>query len=83
MNLAYVEILETNKALKDELNSEDSTIITQESEIQELKSQVNTYMTQRLPQLSTIEIRQNYNDIQRHLDDVRLCFQNQIQVPFS
>ncbi|CAG8607682.1 2932_t:CDS:1 [Diversispora eburnea] len=165
MDLAHIETLETNKVLRDELNSEininilnekkiwkylyeleqcnktisfqDSTIITQESEIHELKSQVlnlkkclrivledvkkkesyilyleqelinledeinrlktriheicshrniledNTDMIQRLLQPPAIEIRQNYDDIQRHLGDVRLYFQNQIQVPFS
>ncbi|RHZ84714.1 hypothetical protein Glove_78g208 [Diversispora epigaea] len=139
MDLAHIETLETNKVLRDELNSEvninilnekkiqkylyeleqcnktisfqDSTIIAQESEIQELKSQQeffnledeinrlktriheicshrniledNTEMTQRPPQPPAIEIRQNYEDIQKHLGDVRLFFQNQIQVPFS
>ncbi|RHZ90093.1 hypothetical protein Glove_8g117 [Diversispora epigaea] len=165
MDLAHIETLETNKVLRDELNSEvninilnekkirkylheleqcnktisfqDSTIIAQESEIQELKSRVlnlkkrlrialenfkkkesyilyleqelinledeinqlktriqeicshrniledNTDMTQRPPQPFAIEIRQNYEDIQKHLGDVRLYFQNRIQVPFS
>ncbi|RHZ55271.1 hypothetical protein Glove_417g9 [Diversispora epigaea] len=165
MDLAHIETLETNKVLRDELNSEvninilnekkiqkylyeleqcnktisfqDSTIIAQESEIQELKSRVlnlkkrlrialedvkkkesyilyleqelinledeinrlktriqeicshrniledNTDMTQRPPQPPAIEIRQNYEDIQKHLGDVRLYFQNRIQVPFS
>ncbi|RHZ87772.1 hypothetical protein Glove_30g106 [Diversispora epigaea] len=165
MDLAHIETLETNKVLRDELNSEvninilnekkirkylyeleqcnktisfqDSTIIVQESEIQELKSRVlnlkkrlrialedvkkkesyilyleqelinledeinrlktriheicshrniledNTDMTQRPPQPPAIEIRQNYEDIQKHLGDVRLFFQNRIQVPFS
>ncbi|RHZ66436.1 hypothetical protein Glove_307g60 [Diversispora epigaea] len=165
MDLAHIETLETNKVLRDELNSEvninilnekkiqkylyeleqcnktisfqDSTIIAQESKIQELKSRVlnlkkrlrialedvkkkesyilyleqelinledeinrlktriheicshrnilkdNTNMTQRPPQPPAIEIRQNYEDIQKHLGDVRLYFQNRIQVPFS
>ncbi|RHZ51166.1 hypothetical protein Glove_482g12 [Diversispora epigaea] len=161
----HIETLETNKVLRDELNSEvninilnekkirkylyeleqcnktisfqDSTIVAQKSEIQELKSRVlnlkkrlrialedvkkkesyilyleqelinledeinrlktriheicshrniledNTDMTQRPPQPPAIEIRQNYEDIQKHLGDVRLYFQNRIQVPFS
>ena len=40
-------------------------------------------MAQRPPQPLTAEIIQNYEDIQRHLGDVRLYFQNRIQVPFS
>src|SRR6185436_7374388 len=165
MDPAHVEVLETNKTLRDELNSEvninilnekkirkylyeleqchktiafqDTTIIAQESENQELRSQVSklkkrlrivledikkkesyipyleqelinledevnrlkfriheiysyrnitediTDMAQRPPQPLTAEIRQNYEDIQKHLGDVRLYFQNRIQVPFS
>ncbi|RHZ84679.1 hypothetical protein Glove_78g138 [Diversispora epigaea] len=165
MDPAYVKVLETNKVLRDELNSEvninilnekkirkylyeleqyhktisfqDTTIIAQESENQELRSQVSklkkrlrialedikkkesyipyleqelinledevnqlkfriheiysyrnitediTDMAQRPPQPLTAEIIQNYEDIQRHLGDVRLYFQNRIQVPFS
>ena len=165
MDPAHVEVLETNKVLRDELNSEvninilnekkirkylyeleqchktisfqDTTIIAQESENQELRSQVSklkkrlrialedikkkesyipyleqelinledevnrlkfriheiysyrnitediTDMAQRPPQPLTAEIIQNYEDIQRHLGDVRLYFQNRIQVPFS
>ncbi|RHZ63692.1 hypothetical protein Glove_328g70 [Diversispora epigaea] len=127
------ELEQCNKTI----SFQDSTIIAQESEIQELKSRVlnlkkrlrialedvkkkesyilyleqelinledeinrlktriqeicshrniledNTDMTQRPPQPPVIEIRQNYEDIQKHLDDVRLYFQNRIQVPFS
>ncbi|RHZ85482.1 hypothetical protein Glove_65g137 [Diversispora epigaea] len=137
MDLTHIETLKTNKVLKDELNSKDSAIIAQESEIQELKSRVlnlkkrlrialedvkkkesyilyleqelinledeinrlktriheiclhrniledNTDMTQRPPQPPAMEIKQNYEDIQKHLGDVRLYFQNRIQVPFS
>src|SRR6185436_5430899 len=165
MDSAYIEILESNKTLRDELNSEvninifnekkirkylyeleqchktitfqDTTIIAQESENQELKSQVSklkkrlrialedikkkesyipyleqelinledevirlkfriheiysyrnlteniTDIAQRPPQPLTAEIIQNYEDIQRHLGDVRLYFQNRIQIPFS
>ena len=40
-------------------------------------------MAQRPPQPLTAEIIQNYEDIQKHLGDVRLYFQNRIQIPFS
>ncbi|CAG8608391.1 257_t:CDS:1, partial [Diversispora eburnea] len=43
----------------------------------------NTDIIQRLSQPFAIEIRQNYDDIQKHLGDIKLYFQNRIQVPFS
>ncbi|RHZ75550.1 hypothetical protein Glove_212g101 [Diversispora epigaea] len=124
MDPAYVEVLETNKVLRDELNSEininilnekkickylyeleqchktitfqDTTIITQESENQELKFQVSKLKKCLRIVLEDIKKKESYisyleqelinfedEDIQRHLDDVRLYFQNRIQIPFK
>ncbi|RHZ78894.1 hypothetical protein Glove_155g147 [Diversispora epigaea] len=73
----------------------EQELINLEDEINRLKTRIheicshrniledNTDMTQRPPHPPAIEIRQNYEDIQKHLGDVRLYFQNRIQIPFS
>ncbi|RHZ49279.1 hypothetical protein Glove_526g18 [Diversispora epigaea] len=130
MDPAYVEVLETNKVLRDELNSEvninilnekkickylyeleialedikkkesyipylEQELINLEDEVNRLKFRIHEIysyrnitediidMAQRPLQPLTAEIIQNYEDIQRHLGDVRLYFQNRIQIPFS
>ncbi|RHZ82422.1 hypothetical protein Glove_109g107 [Diversispora epigaea] len=60
MDLAYIEVLETNKALRDELNSENTTIIAQESENQELKSQVSNLKKRLRIALEDIKKKKSY-----------------------
>ncbi|RHZ69229.1 hypothetical protein Glove_286g15 [Diversispora epigaea] len=129
MDLVHIETLETNKVLRDELNSEvninilnekkirkylyeleqcnktisfqDSTIIAQESEIQELKSRVLNLKKRFRIALEDIKKKESYilyleqklinleDEINwlktriQEICDVRLYFQNRIQVPFS
>ncbi|RHZ81881.1 hypothetical protein Glove_117g628 [Diversispora epigaea] len=60
MDPAHVKVLETNKTLRDELNSEDTTIIAQESENQELRSQVSKLKKHLRIALEDIKKKESY-----------------------